>query len=99
MVAEDLGIEILASHQMTLPSGKQLDIRALIKHFGAPHGMVVVDDYEMASTSLLTLIEYGYGYASNIGGTPADYDQTQMIEMLTDWGWSGANNKRPVWLS
>jgi hypothetical protein len=61
--------------------------------------MLVDADYSIISPHIQTLRENDFGYCGNVGGAPEAYQRADMIEVLTDWGWSGPADKRPDWLT
>jgi hypothetical protein len=97
-VAKDLRIEIEAPFRLALPGGANLYVSALVKHFGRARGMVVDADYSIISPHIAALVEQDFGYCGNVGGAPEIYDRTSMVEVLTDWGWSGPSDNKPDWL-
>ncbi|WP_051326939.1 hypothetical protein [Desulfatibacillum aliphaticivorans] len=40
----------------------------------------------------------GYGFSIMREPKEIDYDRNIMIEVLSDWGWSGMPEKKPEWL-
>jgi hypothetical protein len=98
MVAEDLRIDIVTPFEVTLSDGKRLRVAALAKEFGRLRGMLIASDYDALKPYVQELIESGYGYSAQLGNSPTGYDRATMIDILKDWGWSGAEDKRPSWL-
>lgn len=97
MVAGDLGIRIDLSPGIVFSDGTNLSVDALVKNFGAPRGMLVVQNYDVIKPFARRAVADGYGYSSNVGGEP--YDRVAMIEILRDWGWTGPSELKPDWLS
>jgi len=97
-VAADLGIDIVAPFEMTLPSGARLEAAALVRNFGPKLGMVVDAKFAIIRPHAKELRELGYGFSSNIGHSPDLYRRDDMIEVLADWGWSGPTDQKPHWL-
>jgi hypothetical protein len=97
-VAEDLGIDIVAPFEVTFSDGNRLCVNAVVKDFGPPHGMLIAFDYNALKPYVQRVIENGYGYSAQLGNSAAGYNRSAMIEILKDWGWSGAKDKRPSWL-
>ena len=96
--AQDLRIEIITPFEVIFHDGSRLHVAALIKNFGPPNGMLVNDDYAVLAPYTTKILESGYGYASNLGSDPTAYTRPSLIEILKDWGWSGAESKKPDWL-
>ena len=98
MVAEDLGIDVVTPFDAILSDGKRLPVAALVKDFGSPKGMLIALDYNILKPHRDKIIESGFGYSTLIGNSPAKYDRGTMIDILKDWGWSGPEDKRPIWV-
>jgi hypothetical protein len=95
--ATDLGIEIIAPFEVEFPDGSKLRVAALVKNFGKRNGMLVDSDYEVLKPHIARIVENGYGYSSGVGGAE-EYDAHLIIEILRDWGWSGAESDKPSWI-
>lgn len=80
----------LANDQVTVP--------VLLRDFGAFHGMLLVTDFKLISTHTDELARLGYGVSclSDPGGLAHPDDDQALIEMLSDWGWSG-RDEAPTW--
>jgi hypothetical protein len=94
----DLGIEIIAPFELVLPFGQNLTVSALVKDFGLPNGMIVNADYSLLRPHTKAIENAGYGYASGLGKEPNKYDRAQLIDVLKDWGWTGATERKPTWI-
>jgi hypothetical protein len=99
MVADDLGIDIVAPFELALSDGSRLRVAALVKDFGPPSGMLVAFDYGTLKPYAKEVVESGYGYSAQLGNSPGGYNRATMVDVLKDWGWSGAEEKRPSWLN
>jgi hypothetical protein len=97
-VGEDLGIDVVTPFEVSFPDGSRVQVSALVRDFGAARGMLVDADYEILKPHTHKVIECGYGYSANLGHSPEQYDRSAFIEVLQDWGWSGAAHKKPDWL-
>jgi hypothetical protein len=97
-LAADLGIEVVTPFEMRLPNGARLQVSALVRNFGPKLGMVVDAKFGIIRPHTKELRELGYGFSSNIGHSPNLYRREDMIEVLADWGWSGAAEQKPGWL-
>jgi len=94
----DLGIEIVAPFELTLPDGARLTANALVKNFGATLGMVADDEWATVEPHAETLIALGYGFSVVNIGPAKNYMRESTLEMLADWNWSGDVSLRPSWL-
>lgn len=97
-VSADLGIDIVSPFDLVFPDGTQLEVSALVKNFGPKHGMLIATSYDSLKPYAQKIIQLGYGYSTNVGGSPAEYDRSEIVEVLKDWGWSGPANEKPNWL-
>ncbi|MFA6266177.1 MAG: hypothetical protein WC670_10760 [Pseudolabrys sp.] len=98
-VAEDLAIDVVVPFEVQFSDGSQLKVSALIKDFGAKLGMLVSADFAVLRPYTDKIAQAGYGFSSNFGASPDEYERANMIEVLKDWGWSGgADRKKPSWL-
>lgn len=79
--------------------GRVIDIPVLVRQFGARNGMLLVTDYGLIGPGVGRLAALGYGYAclSEPTATDDDEDDEALVDMLRDWGWTGAG-ARPSWL-
>jgi hypothetical protein len=98
-----LGVRIDAP--FTLGSdGSLIDCIAFLPDFGGPKGMVVgaMDLPKIKPNALVLQLAHKDGlYASFINATPyacATIKDSLYQEALSDWGFFGPENKRPVWL-
>jgi hypothetical protein len=97
-VAEDLDVDIVTPFEATFSDGSRLRVSALVKNFATTRGMLVNADYDVLEPHKHKIVESGYGYSSNLGGPPDQYERSSMIDVLKDWGWSGAADQKPDWL-
>jgi hypothetical protein len=59
--------------------------------------MLLLSDYGVISPYLSVIAELGFGFSTM--SEPTDpYSRPGCMEMLRDWGWSGALEKQPSWL-
>jgi hypothetical protein len=80
----------LAEREVTVP--------VLLRDFGGSHGMLLVTDFSLISPYTDELVNLGYGFSCLSEPTGVDHpeDDQALMEMLSDWGWSGIENP-PVW--
>ena len=98
--AADLGIEVVTPFGCSTSSGTALRFPVLVRGFGAPRGMLIHTRWAQLEDVKDELVRAGFGYAvmsdPREGGT---YRREVMIDVLADWGWSGAPERRPAWLA
>ena len=75
-----------------------LQVSVLVRDFGAVKGMLIVEDYLLLSDYQDELIDRGYGFSTMTPEVSSDYDRESVISVLSDWGWSGEEQKKPLWL-
>jgi len=91
-------LQLLASFCLRLESGHDLKALFLVKHFGAPNGMLIFGNYEEVSPYIDEVVSAGYGFS--VLDEPLEreeYDKGEYIEILLDWGWSGNMEEKPSW--
>jgi hypothetical protein len=76
-----------------------LSAPVLLRQFGARNGMLLVTDYGMIRPHADRVAELGYGYSclSEPSSPDEEDDDTALLDMLRDWGWSGEGTE-PAWL-
>jgi hypothetical protein len=79
MVSEDLRIDIVTPFDVTFSDGRHLRVAALVEDFGSPRGMLIAFDYDALKPNVQKIVESGYGYSSQLGNSPAEYDRRTMI--------------------
>lgn len=94
-----LGLQLVAPFVLKTKSGAEIKAIALIKDFGAPMGMMILDDYSKVEEIIDEITEMGYGFS--VLDEPLEhegFDIADYKDVLKDWGWSGANESKPEWL-
>jgi len=87
--------QIVVPYVLTLKHGEQVQADLLVKDFGP---MLVATEAAAETFRRLgdQIATEGYGY-SMFCGEELPYDREHFIEILTDWGWTGAEDRRPAW--
>ena len=93
-----LGFVVESPYIVSLPSGSSLSFSVRLPNFGAAQGMLLSSRYKHFSAHAGALTTAGYGYAVLDASTNGVVVQ-EVIELLRDWGWSGASSCAPTWLS
>lgn len=93
--ASDLTIEIVAPFVLE-SRGQSFYFVAYVKDFGSKKGTLVTiaDDEEVPE---VVAEEQGYYWSALDPGSYSIYDREEFVEMLDDWGWFGADDRRPPW--
>ncbi|MFZ5571546.1 MAG: hypothetical protein ACOZF0_14185 [Thermodesulfobacteriota bacterium] len=96
LAAEDIGFIIVTPYRLKLPSGDQIFAELLVKDFGPPNGMLIVNKFDSVKLFTNEIINMGYGVSiidNSYGQEP--YDRQSFIEMLKDWGWNRDAEESP----
>ena len=96
---EMLGFEVVAPFSIVCPDGTQINADALVKGFGATHGMLLLTEYDQIKSKSSALQVLGYGYSVFLEpreSRPSELDS--FVSVLSDWGWAGEESTRPSWL-
>jgi len=99
--AVELGLDVVSPFDLVLSAGKDLHVPLLVKNFGARNGMLIVTDYSVVKPHLKLISDLGFGFSvleEPLRPAAGIYDLDTMIEMLSDWGWSGATEQCPAWI-
>ena len=88
----DLGLRVTAPFVLTTEAGQSLPYDAVVHDFGSNRGMLLMEQWDV--TKATAAAENGYGYSCM---DAFQYERGSAIEVLRDWGWSGAG-ARPAWL-
>jgi len=95
--ALDLGLEIEMPFCLDTDTG-QIKFMLLIKYFGKPKGTLIQalnGGFDMDNRDIPQ--KYGY-YCSFINPVHyKHYDRATFIETLTDWGFFGQPENKPIW--
>jgi hypothetical protein len=96
--AADLGLEIVAPFTVRVADAS-FEIPVLLRNFGGRLGMLLTTDYQQLKLFASALVDAGYGY-SVLSDPNAEetYSREGILEVLTDWGWTGSDHERPAWL-
>ena len=97
-LAEILGLEVVANYEVTLTGGARVSVPILLRDFGGASGMLLTADYSDLKPALEDLAAAGYGFAV-LGD---EYDDAEvpgesLFDLLSDWGWMGDAESKPVW--
>jgi|ERR1035437_212558 hypothetical protein len=93
---DDLGLDLIIPFDIDLGPDVTIHAELLVKNFGCPNGMIVVREYDAIKKSLTQIDELDYGYSVLDWQDP--YDRESMVEMLSEWGWTGPTSEAPEWL-
>jgi hypothetical protein len=97
--AADLGLVIESPFELLLPSGGRVSAHLLVRNFGAPNGMLIVEGMDAINAYLDEVAECGYGFCvMREAELNHEYDRSSAIDMLSDWTWSGADADKPTWV-
>jgi|SRR5580658_8925955 hypothetical protein len=101
MAARELGIEVVAPFAFSV-DGRIHECLAWVAHFGRQKGIVVVGacppDFVTDRTLMMDADYEGYQWSALDMRTYSVFNREDFIEALTDWGFTGPENRRPGWL-
>ena len=98
--AADLGLELEAPFEWTLAPGRRIRVPLLLHNFGGVEGMLILSrpaESEGVERDELSHAGFGYSVMSEPRRDEA-YSRAVVIDVLSDWGWTGAAAERPAWL-
>jgi len=97
--AAQLGLQVVAPYTLELPGGVQVEVDLLLKSFGGSDGMLLVTDDARLEPHLSAIDWERFGFTTVPEPAPGEaLDIEAVIEVLREWGWSGALADRPAWL-
>ncbi len=71
---------------------------ACLPELGYPKGMLVTTDSGLAMRLSCDLVSAGYGYSTLSEGCEG-FDIEVYKEVFSDWGWNGADEQQPTWMT
>lgn len=93
-----LGLDIEGPLELDLATGV-MPVDLLVRDFGAPNGIAIISDYEAILPHRTALTAQGYTASSFKPPAPGVHlSPEDIIELLADWTWTGALDRRPAWL-
>jgi hypothetical protein len=94
---DDLGLDLVIPFDLDLGNDVTIHAELLIRNFGCPNGMIIVREYDVVKKSLAQIDALDYGF-SVLDEPHGPYDRATMIEMLSEWGWTGPMAEAPQWI-
>lgn len=98
-IALELGLSVAEDYEVILDSGSRIEAPVLVRNFGGKAGMLLVCEYAQVKPYLAEIANAGYGFAV-MTGEPDDSEavnRSELIDVLRDWGWTGAPDRAPDW--
>lgn len=96
--AADLGFEVCFDTAIDELVGSPT-AEVHVPQFGAQRGMLIFAQSQPVNEHGNRLLELGYGYtAFDPPKEEEEYERSEFVEMLSEWGWSGSDQDRPTWL-
>jgi hypothetical protein len=94
--AKDLGVSI-SSDELWLEgdAGSRYRVVVLVRHFGGPAGMAILDRPAWQLGDAASVRGFGYTY---IGQSYETYDRTSFEDLLNDWQWTGKAEPPPWYI-
>lgn len=96
--AQGLGLDLEGPMELILATGV-MRVDLLVRDFGAPRGTAIVSDYDAIEPHGEALRAAGYTASSfRPPAAGIQLSRQDLIELLADWTWTGAPERRPAWL-
>lgn len=98
--ASVLGLKVEAPCMVALPSGATVVADVLVHQFGASKGTLILRRYDDIRQQISELQAVGFGFS--VMSDPRQneaFEVQQYVDVLRDWGWSGAPDEEPLWMS
>jgi len=96
---DELGLDVDREFTVTLDGKYVIHAVVRVRDLGAENGMLVVSDYDEVKAHLAEITKAGYGFS--VLDEPSaleEYDLDTYAQMFRDWGWSGVETQRPLWM-
>lgn len=94
---DDLGLDLIIPFDLDLGTDVTIHAELLVRNFGGGNGTLVVKEYGAVKNHSAQISELDYGY-SVLDESQDPYDRATMIEMLSEWGWTGPTSEVPQWI-
>jgi hypothetical protein len=99
LIADALGLGIIAPFTLHLPSGAIVEADVLLQQFGFSKGMLLFTNSEQICEDRDEIVRAGYGFSVlSEPASPTDWDLESIIDVLRDWTWAGDADEAPAWL-
>lgn len=96
-VSKTLKINIVVGFQLEVSDQIILKSEFLVKKFGAEIGMLVFTNFSSVAPYVQQIIDMGYGFSVLSESNDENINIEEYVEVLNDWGWSGAESEAPDW--
>ncbi|OYY63892.1 MAG: hypothetical protein B7Y49_11770 [Sphingomonas sp. 28-62-11] len=91
VAASVLGLQLVAPYLLDIADGTAIWVEGFLPDFGGSRGMIFRGISCSAPPTDL--------YVSLISDAYRQFDRARFVETLSDWGWYGAADERPGWLT
>jgi signal transduction histidine kinase len=96
---DELGLHVDREFKITLDGEHVVHAVARVRGLGAENGMLVISDYDEVKAHLAEISKAGYGFSIlDEPSSQEEYDLESYAQMFRDWGWSGTETPRPLWM-
>lgn len=96
---DELGLHVDREFTITLDGKHMVHAVARVRGLGAESGMLVILDYDEVKAHLTEITRSGYGFSIlDEPSSQEEYDLESYAQMFRDWGWSGIETQRPLWM-
>jgi hypothetical protein len=99
--AHELRIRVVVGYVAVLPDGSQIQAQALFPDFGGTFGTLVFDSADtLDARTRADLAAQGYSISTFSEPLPKErFDIDSYAQMLSDWGWTSNELRKPPWMS
>jgi hypothetical protein len=92
----DLGVRVVAPHELRLADGNTIEVEAFLPDFGGPNGAVAVSLHDDERCRQAASTQH---FVSGLGDSYRAFERGLFKETMDDWGWYGPSERRPEWNS
>ena len=99
VAAADLGFSVESPFNVKVSEGPMIQVDVLVCGFGGVKGTLLLSSEQLTQNISRELISLGYGYSVLDEIRAMDeYKRDDFIEILSEWGWAGAEDNCPSWI-
>jgi len=96
--ASDLGIGFISPFDL-ISTGSRLAYLGMVPDFGSPKGTLLASIDDSIEQLSRVAERSGFFFSALAPQEYSKYDRVLFVETLVDWGWFGAADRRPTWLT
>lgn len=99
LIAGEFNLKIEAPYYLCI-GGANIEVNLMLYNFGGFPGMVIVNDYSKIEKYRKKMGRIGFSVLDSPKAIAplTDEDKKDIINMLSDWGWTGSEKEKPDWI-